>query len=173
MWTNKYDPLFFCQPLGIPRAGPPARILQTANDVVFLYAAGGGGAGNARVPHHPDRRPEARSGEGPGRVLLGPLGRALGRRHARHRLGRVQRLDVARQGRLLHSDKKRVIERFTRKGNTLVYEVTVEDPDVLAEPWVMAPRPLRLNPNKDAGLLPEATPCRDYDHANMVTQIRH
>src|SRR5919109_2252856 len=47
MWTNKYDPLFFCQPLGLPRAGPPARILQTDQDVVFLYAGGGGGTGNA------------------------------------------------------------------------------------------------------------------------------
>ena len=46
-------------------------------------------------------------------------------------------------------------------------------PDVLAEPWVMTPRTLRLNRNPDAGLLNEATPCRDYDHANMVTQIRH
>ena len=53
------------------------------------------------------------------------------------------------------------------------YEVTAEDPEVLAEPWVLTPRMLRLNPNKDAGLLPEATPCRDYDHDNMVTQIRH
>ena len=66
-----------------------------------------------------------------------------------------------------------MIERFTRKGDSLVYEVTVDDPDVLAEPWAMTPRTLRLNTNKDAGLLNEATPCRDYDHANMVTQIRH
>jgi hypothetical protein len=71
------------------------------------------------------------------------------------------------------SENKRVIEKFTRKGNTLVYEVTVEDPDVLAEPWVLAPRNLRINANRDAGLVNEATPCRDYDHANMVTQIRH
>src|SRR5258707_833653 len=42
MWTNKYDPLFTCQPLGLPRAGAPTRILQTANDVVLLYSAGGG-----------------------------------------------------------------------------------------------------------------------------------
>ena len=67
----------------------------------------------------------------------------------------------------------RVTERFTRKGDTLDYEVTVEDPDVLAEPWVMTPRPLRLNTNQDAGLFGEGQPCRDYDHANMVTQIRH
>src|SRR5947207_9926625 len=47
MWTNKYDPIFECQPLGVPRAGAPTRILQTASDVVFLYSGGGGGAGNA------------------------------------------------------------------------------------------------------------------------------
>jgi len=77
------------------------------------------------------------------------------------------------KGGYFHSDKLHVIEKFTRQGNTMRYEVTAEDPGVLAEPWVLTPRVLRLNPNKDAGLLPEATPCRDYDHDNMVTQIRH
>ena len=63
---------------------------------------------------------------------------------------------------------------LTGRGRVVVRaKVTVEDPEVLAEPWVLPPRMLRLNPNKDAGLLPEATPCRDYDHDNMVTQIRH
>ena len=23
MWTNKYDPVMTCQPLGVPRQGPP------------------------------------------------------------------------------------------------------------------------------------------------------
>jgi hypothetical protein len=26
MWTNKYDPVMTCQPLGVPREGPPRRI---------------------------------------------------------------------------------------------------------------------------------------------------
>src|SRR6476659_959619 len=34
MWTNKYDPLMTCQPLGVPREGPPRRIMQTDQDVV-------------------------------------------------------------------------------------------------------------------------------------------
>ena len=29
MWTNKYDPVMTCQPLGVPREGPPRRIYQT------------------------------------------------------------------------------------------------------------------------------------------------
>ena len=37
MWTNKYDPVMTCQPLGVPRQGPPRRIYQTENDITFLY----------------------------------------------------------------------------------------------------------------------------------------
>ena len=33
-----------------------------------------------------------------------------------------------------------MVEKFTRQGNQIKYEVTVEDPEVLAEPWVMTPR---------------------------------
>jgi hypothetical protein len=34
-----------------------------------------------------------------------------------------------------HSENMRVIERFTRKGNTLEYDVTIEDPDLFTQPW--------------------------------------
>ena len=33
----------------------------------------------------------------------------------------------------------RVTERLRRDGNVLSYDVTVEDPQVLLEPWVMTP----------------------------------
>lgn len=173
MWTNKYDPLFVCQPLGLPRAGAPNRILQTANDVVLLYSAGGGGAGNAEyrtIPTDGRKHDPVKSQD----VYF--WGHAVGRWE-----GDTLVIDSIAfndltwldKGGYFTSDKKRVIERFTREGNNLRYEVTVEDPEVLAAPWVMTPRQLRLNPNPDAGILAEATPCRDYDHENMVTQIRH
>jgi hypothetical protein len=173
MWTNKYDPLFVCQPLGLPRAGAPNRILQTANDVVFLYSAGGGGAGNAEyrtIPTDGRKHDPVKSQD----VYF--WGHSVGRWE-----GDTLVVDAIAfndqtwldKGGYFSSDKKRVIERFTREGNTLRYEVTVEDPEVLAAPWVMTPRQLRLDPNPNAGILAEATPCRDYDHANMVTQIRH
>src|SRR5215469_142034 len=45
-WTNKEDPVMTCQPLGIPRQGPPRRIYETANDIALVYGmygdAGGG-----------------------------------------------------------------------------------------------------------------------------------
>jgi hypothetical protein len=51
MWTNKYDPVMTCQPLGVPREGPPRRIYQTDRDVTFIYVGGdaGGGYGEYRV----------------------------------------------------------------------------------------------------------------------------
>jgi hypothetical protein len=33
----------------------------------------------------------------------------------------------------------KVTERFTRKGDQMLYEVTVEDPQVLLQPWVQNP----------------------------------
>jgi hypothetical protein len=173
MWTNKYDPIFQCQPLGVPRVGPPARILQTANDVVFLYAAGGASTQPAEYRVIPtDGRPfdPVKSQD----VYF--YGLSVG-----HWQGDTlvvesiafNDLTWLEKGGYFHSDKLHVVEKLTRQGNTLRYEVTAEDPEVLAEPWVLTPRTLRLNPNKNAGLLPEGTPCKDYDHDNMVTQIRH
>ena len=42
----------------------------------------------------------------------------------------------------------------TREGNTLTWTVTVNDPDVLLEPWTSTPRVAVLNPNPDA-MMPE------------------
>ena len=45
-----------CQPLGVPREGPPRRIYQTAKDVTFLYLggdAGGGYGGSYLEPNLP------------------------------------------------------------------------------------------------------------------------
>jgi hypothetical protein len=173
MWTNKYDPIFQCQPLGIPRVGPPARILQTASDVVFLYVGGGASTQPAEYRVIPtDGRPfdPVRSQD----VYF--YGLSVG-----HWEGDTlvvesiafNDLTWLDKGGYFHSDKLHVVEKLTRQGNMLRYEVRVEDPEVLAEPWVLTPRTLRLNPNKNAGLLPEGTPCKDYDHDNMVTQIRH
>jgi hypothetical protein len=67
----------------------------------------------------------------------------------------------------------RVVEKFTRKGSEILYEVTVEDPEVLVEPWVMAPRTMRLFTAPDAGLLPERGNCEVYELKDITSQIRH
>jgi hypothetical protein len=59
------------------------------------------------------------------------------------------------RGGFFHSDTMHLVGKFTRQGNQIKYEVTVDDPEVLAEPWVMTPRTMRLLPNTAAGLLRE------------------
>ncbi len=172
MNTNTEDPLFICQPLGIPRVGPPARIVQTANDVIFLYQGSGASSQPADyriIPTDGRKHDPVRSQD------VHFYGHSVGRWE-----GDTLVIDSIAfndltwldRGGYFHSDQMRVTERLRREGNTLTYEVTVEDPEVLLEPWVLTPRQLRINPNPNA-FLPEGQPCRDYDRENMVTQIRH
>jgi hypothetical protein len=64
----------------------------------------------------------------------------------------------------------RVIEKFTRTGNQLVYDVRVEDPVVLVEPWDMPTRTLRLVPNVIIG---ERGSCTESELKEVSTQMRH
>jgi hypothetical protein len=64
----------------------------------------------------------------------------------------------------------RVVERLRREGNTLHYQATVHDPDVLMEPWEMDPRAMPLN-TSDAPYL-EDPPCLDFDLSHMLTKER-
>jgi hypothetical protein len=66
-----------------------------------------------------------------------------------------------------------IVEKFTRKGDELLYEITVEDPDVFVEPWVMPPRTLQLNRAPDAGLIPERANCEVYEQGKVTNQLRH
>jgi hypothetical protein len=72
-----------------------------------------------------------------------------------------------------HSADLHIVEKFTRKGDEILYELTLDDPDVLVEPWTMAPGTLRINKTKDAGLIPERAYCEVYEEGNISTQIRH
>jgi len=174
MWTNKEDPVMTCQPLGIPRQGPPRRIVQTANDIIFFYtryADGGGGYGEYRIiptdgrKHDPQKAIET--------TYMGyTVGRWEGDTLVLDSISFVESTWLARGG-FFHSDQMHVVERFTRQGNQIRYEVTVEDPDVLVEPWVMTPRTMRLNPNPEAGLLPERGNCEVYELKDITSQIRH
>jgi hypothetical protein len=174
MWTNRDDPVMTCQPLGIPRQGPPRRIIHSPNDIVFFYgqyADGGGGYGEYRIVPTDGREHDERQA-----ISTRYMGYTVG-----HWEGDTLVLDsisfndytwLARGG-FFHSDQMRVTERLTRQGNEILYEVTVEDPEVLVEPWVMTPKILRANPNPDAGLLPERGNCEVYELEDITTQIRH
>src|SRR5215471_1380620 len=173
MWTNKYDPVMTCQPLGVPREGPPRRIYQTDKDVVFLYQGGdaGGGYGEYRViptddrKHDPQRAIEA--------TYLGyTVGRWEGETLVLDSISFVDSTWLGRGG-FFHSEQMHVVEKFTRQGDVILYDVTVEDPGVLVEPWVLPTRVLRSNANPNAGLLAERGNCEVYETNSISSQIRH
>jgi hypothetical protein len=174
MWTNREDPVMTCQPLGIPRQGPPRRIIHNTNDIVFFYgqyADGGGGYGEYRIIPTDGRKHEPEQMQ-----TTTYMGYTVGHWDndtlVLESVAFNDQTWLARGG-FFHSDQMRVIERFTRQGNEILYEVTVEDPEVLVEPWVMTPRVLRQNPNPDAGLLPERGNCEVYELEDITSQIRH
>jgi hypothetical protein len=173
MWTNKYDPVMTCQPLGVPREGPPRRIIQSDKDVVFLYQGGdaGGGYGEYRVIPTDNRKHDPRKA-----IEATYLGYTVGRWEGDTLvLDAISFVDSTWLGRggLFHSDQMHVVERFTRQGDVLLYDVTVEDPEVLVEPWVLPTRTVRRNPNPDAGLQAERGNCEVYELNSISSQIRH
>jgi hypothetical protein len=65
-----------------------------------------------------------------------------------------------------------VMERFTRDGDNLKYDVTVEDPNVFTRPWTMNPRQLKLATDANAAI-EEDPPCVDKDSAHLVNSEHH
>jgi len=159
------DPAFYCKPQGVPRMGPPSQIVQTPGQVVFLY-----GASNLfRViptdgrPHRADADPSY-------------MGDSIGRFEGADTLV----VDVTNfnddtwlgSDGYFHSEKMRVVERLTRKGDVLTYTATVDDPEVFAKPWTMTPRELKLSTNPSDALL-EGPPCVEHDAPHIMTLDHH
>jgi len=173
MWTNKYDPVMTCQPLGVPREGPPRRIYQTDKDVTFIYTGGdaGGGYGEYRIiptdgrKHDPKRAIET--------TYMGyAVGNWEGDTLVVDSISFVDTTWLGRGG-FIHSDSMHVVERFTRQGDVLLYDVTVEDPEMLVEPYVFPTRIVRRSANPDAGLIRERGNCEVYEEGRVTSQIRH
>ena len=170
----RLDPsIYSCMPLGLPRMGPPSQILQTPKQLVFLYQVGGasGSAGNTFriVPTDGRPLPPKDTWEGSWN------GKSVG--HWEGETMVVESVDFNDESWLdnqgyFHSEDMKVIERLTRQGNTVRYQVTVEDPKVLMKPWVMNPRTLNLNKDPMA-LLEENLPCRERDLEHLVTKEHH
>ncbi len=173
-WTNKDDPVMTCQPLGNPRQGPPRRIVQSAKDIIFFYtqyADGGGGNNEFRIISTDGRQHDPKQA-----ILATYYGYTVGKWEGDtlvlDSISFVDTTWLARGG-FFHSDDMHIIEKLTRKGDQILYEVTVDDPDVLIEPWVMTPRVLTLATYPDAGLISERADCEVYETKDISSQIRH
>ena len=65
------------------------------------------------------------------------------------------------RGGYFHSDKMHVVEKFKREGDAIIYDVTLEDPEVLAEPLVFPTRVIRRNAGASGGLIAGTWQLRD------------
>ena len=166
------DSYFSCDPMGVPRQGPPAKIVQTLKEVIFLYqAAGAGGGRNAfRViptdgrPHHPvNSVDQTWMGDSVGHwegdtLVVDVMG-----------FNDVSWLDMPGY---FHTTALHVTERLRRDGNTLTYQAIADDPNVLLTPWAMNPVTLRLITDPGA-IIFEDFPCHERDLEHLVTTEHH
>ena len=160
---SKKDPAFFCRPAGVPRIGPPHQIVQTSKTVVFFYQqdSGAGDAGGIAVRIIPTDGTARRPDTDPSY-----FGDAVG-----HWDGDTLVVDTGNfnddtwlgNGGYIHTTALHVIERVSRDGDTLVYQATAEDPNVLTAPWIMNPRRLKLS----EGIVEETPPCEEKDESHL------
>jgi hypothetical protein len=161
---NLEDPEFVCKPLGVPRMGPPDRIVQTQKELVFFYSQ----LNTFRIipmnkPLPPESEWEGTSWNGTssahwdGDTLV------------------VENVDFTEESWLgfpgyFHSVRMRVTERYTRRGDVLTWQATVDDPQVLIQPWVQNPWYLQLKDKDPVGQPKETLPCTDrsFDHFDPV-----
>jgi hypothetical protein len=175
-WTNKYDPVMTCQPLGLPRHGTPRRIIQQENDVIFFYGANadyGGGAAEFRDIPTDGRQRNARTAS-QAYYYGNSIGRWEGDTLVIDSINFVDTTWLGRGG-LFHSSSMHIIEKLTRVGNELRYEMTIEDPEAFVEPFVMPTRILRLGGGGFGGdgIQAERSYCEVYEETSITNQLRH
>ena len=152
MHGNYEDSAFHCLPQGVPRMGAPMKILQSADEVILLY-----GQGNVFRVVPTDGRPHDPVASLDQTYMGDSVGSWEGDTLVVDVEGFNEETWLGWPG-WFHSADMRVEERFRREGNTLHYEATVYDPEVLVEPWVMDPEVLPLNTANAAYI--ETPPCQ-------------
>ena len=160
---SKLDPVFYCGKPGIPRIGPPRKIVQLPTETIFFYEDISGDPYRI-IPT--DGRPH-RANANPSHY-----GDSIGRWD-----GNVFVVDVRNfvddtwigEDGYLHSSEMRVIERFWKDGENLIWQVTVEDPVMLAKPWVMPAR--LIKPSTDP--LEESPKCVETDGPKLLNDDHH
>ena len=136
------DPAYGCtHPVGVPRQNVPARIVQKNSQIWLLNNVENGIRilpldGRARDPL--DYEYSTYNGIG--------LARWDGDTLVVESVGFNDITWLGWEG-YFHTDKMKVTERFRREGDLLFYNFTVDDPDVLMEPWTSITYVRRLNPN--------------------------
>jgi hypothetical protein len=157
------DTVLRCYPPGVPRIGPPAKIVQTAREVVFLYDDANGSFFRI-IPL--DARPH-RTG-----ISSSYLGTATGRFEGDTLV--VETINFTDETWLtdngaFHTRDLKVTERLRRVGDTIEYQAVAEDPAVLAEPWAVRLRVLQRSVEE----IDEPPRCEERDLQHMVDPTQY
>lgn len=159
----EFDPVLRCRPPGVPRIGPPDKIVQIPGQVVFLYDDVSG-AFFRIIPT--DGRPHRDD------VEETYLGDSVGHWEGDTLVVVARNFNedtwLTDDG-AFHTKDLVVTERLRRVGDTIEYQAIAEDPAVLAEPWKLRPRLLKLT---DVELV-EPPPCVEQDLKHMVDNSSH
>jgi hypothetical protein len=160
----KLDTALQCQPPGVPRIGAPAKIVQTAREVVFLYDDLNGPFFRIIPTDGRARRPAT--------GWRGYLGDAVGKWEGDTLV--VETTNFNDETWLIdngafHTTDLKVVERLRRTVDKLEYRVTSYDPGVLAEPWEGRVRNLQMTDRE----IEEPVRCEDRDLAHVVNGAHH
>jgi hypothetical protein len=169
--ASPLDPQYDCKPYGVPRGslrgggGYAMQIVQNAQIVAFLYEDRPG-------PYfriiYIDGRPH------PADLDKSYYGDSIGHWEGDTLVVDVVGLNdetwlgsgtVGPKYAMMHSDQVHVVERWTRSGDVLAYEATVEDPVMFTKPWVMTPRQTQIAAPDD---YIRPTMCLPFDKAHLV-----
>jgi len=159
----KMDGVLHCRSPGVPRIGPPDKIVERPGQIVFLYDDVSGSFWRI-IPT--DGRPHRTD------VESSTLGDGVG-----HWEGDTLVVDDTNfsddtwltDNGAFHTSKMHVVERLRRAGGTLEWQATVYDPTVLLEPWKTNLRIAKLATDE----LVEPTPCVDHDISHEVDNTHH
>jgi hypothetical protein len=157
------DPVIRCKSPGLPRIGPPDKIVQRSKEIVFLYDDVSGSFWRI-IPidgrkHREDADPSY-------------LGDAVGRWEGDTLVVETVNFNddtwLTDDG-AFHTTDLRVVERLTRNGDTMEWQATAHDPQVLAEPWAVRPRKMTLMAHE----LQEPVPCVEQDLKHVIDGTHH
>jgi hypothetical protein len=157
------DPVLRCENPGLPRIGPPDKIVQIPGQVVFLYDDVNGNYFRVIPTDGRGHRTD---------VEATYLGDAVGRWDGDTLVVTTVLLSedtwLTDDG-SIHSADLRVVERLTRTGDSLEWQATAYDSAYLSEPWEMRPRTAVLT---DIEIV-EAPRCIDRDLSLMQDGTSH
>ncbi len=146
--TSTLDPLMDCKPPGVPRAGISGiQIIQSPKATAVLYENLTYRVIYTDGRQHPQDLDHTYYGDSIGRwegdtLIVDTVGFNDDTWLGGDVGGRQMYSSI-------HSDQMHVVERWTRKGDVITYEATVEDPVMFSKPWVINPRKVQIAKSDD------------------------